>query len=107
MAHFKTDPINFPDNICDRCDQGVPQTAKCIITECDAFTDLIRDIFQTLDHIDLTKVTDHQLGRFISESNYHWFHSEKEPEDPGKTKTYLGQIPWLTIQCPCGQTLPS
>ena len=79
----KTDPINFPDNICDRCDQGVPQTAQHIITECDAFADLRRSIFQTLDQIDLTKVTDHQLGRFISESNYRWFHSEEEPEDPG------------------------
>ena len=33
--------------------------------------------------IDLTKVTDQQLGRFIKESNYNWFFSEEEPEDPG------------------------
>ena len=54
-----------------------------IITECDAFSALRRNIFQTLGHIDLTKVTDHQLGRFISESNYRWFNSKDEPEDPG------------------------
>ena len=47
-----------------------------IITECDAFSALRRNIFQTLGHIDLTKVTDHQLGRFISESNYRWFNSK-------------------------------
>ena len=76
----KSDPT--VDTICDRCDQGVPQDAKHIITECDAFSDLRRKIFETLDPIDLTKVTDHQLGRFISESNYNWFFSEEEPEDP-------------------------
>ena len=77
----KSDPTVDP--ICDRCDQGVPQDAKHIIAECDAFADLRRKIFETFDPIDLTKVTDHQLGRFISESNYNWFHSEEEPEDPG------------------------
>ena len=31
----------------------------------------------------ITKVTGQQLGRFIKESNYNWFLSEEEPEDPG------------------------
>ena len=27
--------------------------------------------------------SDHQLGRFISESNYRWFPHDEEPDDPG------------------------
>ena len=72
------------DDTCDRCDKGVPQTARHIIAECDAFSGLRREIFKTIgDLTDLTKITDHQLGRFIAESNYKWFFEEEEPEDPG------------------------
>ena len=80
----KADPVNVTDDICERCDRGVPQTARHIIAECDAFSTLRREIFQTMGDLDdLTKVTDHQLGRFISESNCRWFFEEEEPEDPG------------------------
>jgi len=27
-------------------------------------------------------ITDHQLGRFIAESNFRWFPNEEEPGDP-------------------------
>ena len=78
----KSDPSI--DATCNRCDRGVAQTAKHIVAECDAFSELRRDIFQTLEDLtDLTKITDHQLGRFIAESNYNWFFEEEEPEDPG------------------------
>ena len=83
-------------NLClDSCSLTAFERRPCVIgpknsisldlrVECDAFSELRRDIFQTLEDLtDLTKITDHQLGRFIAESNYNWFFEEEEPEDPG------------------------
>ena len=76
------DPINGPENACDRCDSGETQDAKHIFTRCDAFAELRRDIFEDYEPEDLSKITDCQLSRFISESNYRWFPHNEEPEDP-------------------------
>ena len=77
------DPINFPTATCDRCDTGATQDAEHIFTQCPAFATLRQDVFENFEPDDLSKITDHQLGRFISESNYRWFPQEEEPEDPG------------------------
>ena len=76
------DPINGPDNECNRCDSGETQDAKHILTRCDAFATLRREIFEDHEPEDLTQITDHQLSRFISESNYRWFPHSEEPENP-------------------------
>ena len=77
------DPINYPTPTCDRCDTGAIQDAKHIFTQCPAFATLRQEVFENFEPDDLSKITDHQLGRFISESNYRWFPQEEEPEDPG------------------------
>ena len=74
--------INGPNEACNRCDSGEVQDAKHIFTRCDAFSDLRRTIFENHEPDDLTQITDHQLGRFISESNFRWFPNEEEPGDP-------------------------
>ena len=77
------DPINYPTPTCDRCDTGATQDAEHIFTQCPAFATLRQDVFENFEPDDLSKITDHQLGRFISESNYRWFPQDEEPEDPG------------------------
>ena len=42
---------------------------------------LKHEIFVDHEPEDLS-LTDRQLGRFISESNYRWFPHDEEPEDP-------------------------
>jgi len=76
------DPTNGVSAICDRCDSGEVQDAQHIFTRCDAFSDLRRAIFENHEPDDLTQITDHQLGRFIAESNFRWFPNEEEPGDP-------------------------
>ena len=76
------DPTNGVSAICDRCDSGAVQDAQHIFTRCDAFADLRRAIFENHEPDDLTQITDHQLGRFIAESNFRWFPNEEEPGDP-------------------------
>ena len=76
------DPVNGPPNACNRCDSGETQDAKHILTRCDAFAELRREIFEDYEPDDLSKITDSQLSRFISESNYRWFPQDEEPEDP-------------------------
>ena len=88
-------PTNGPDMTCDRCDSGEIQDAAHVFTRCDAFATLRRDIFENHEPEDLTQITDAQLGRFITESNYRWFPTDVEPEnpfngeleDPGQTGT--------------------
>ena len=82
-ARMDTTIPNFPTPICDRCDHGAIQDAEHIFTWCPAFSTLRQDVFENFEPDDLTKITDHQLGRFISESNYCWFPQDEEPEDPG------------------------
>ena len=77
------DPINYPTAICDRCDTGATQDAWHIFARCPAFANLRQDVFENHEPDDLSMITDHQLGRFISESNYRWFPHDEEPEDPG------------------------
>ena len=77
------DPINYPTAICDRCDTGAIQDAWHIFARCPAFATLRQDVFENHEPDDLSMITDHQLGRFISESNYRWFPHDEEPEDPG------------------------
>ena len=48
-----------------------------------AFATLRQEVFENHEPDDLSEITDHQLGRFISESNYRWFPHDEEPEDPG------------------------
>ena len=76
------DPTNGPDMTCDRCDSGEIQDAAHVFTRCDAFATLRRDIFENHEPEDLTQITDAQLGRFITESNYRWFPTDVEPENP-------------------------
>ena len=78
------DPINYPTPTCDRCGTGATQDAEHIFTQCPAFATLRQDVFENFEPDDLAKITDHQLGRFISESNYRWFPHDEEPEDPGQ-----------------------
>ena len=62
----KVDPVDGPDFICERCDQGVPQYASHILKQCDAFAELRIDIFfRRYQPEDLTQITDHQLRRQI------------------------------------------
>ena len=37
---------------------------------------------KSLTHAHLTQITDAQLSRFITESNYRWFPTDEEPENP-------------------------
>jgi len=66
---------------CDRCDMEVPQDAKHIFTECPAFANLRRDIFKNYAPQDLTQISDHQLERFIAESNFQWWPQAETPLD--------------------------
>ena len=43
------DPVNFPTNICDRCDLGVIQDARHIFTECPAFATLRQEVFENFE----------------------------------------------------------
>ena len=71
------------NTLCGRCDTGAKQDAWHIFTQCPAFATLRQQIFKDHKPEDLTHITDHQLGSFISESNYCWFPHDEEPEDPG------------------------
>ena len=48
-----------------------------------AFATLRQEAFENHEPEDLARITDYQLGRFISESKYRWFPQDEEPEDPG------------------------
>ena len=45
----RVDPVNFPTNICDRCDLGVIQDARHIFTECPAFATLRQEVFENFE----------------------------------------------------------
>ena len=73
---FKSRSVSY------RCLKVEIQDAKHIFTRCDAFAELRRAFFEDYEPDDLSKITDCQLSRFISESNYRWFPQNEEPEDP-------------------------
>ena len=77
------DPINGPAATCDRCDTGATQDAWHIFSQCPAFATLRQEVFEDYEPEDLSRITDYQLGRFISESNYRRFPHDEEPEGPG------------------------
>ena len=51
--------------------------------KCPAFATLGHQVIENHKPGDLSQISDHQLGRFLSESNYRWFPHDEEPEDPG------------------------
>ena len=52
------------------------------LQDVNAFAEVRQRVFEDRYPEDLTKITDHQLGRFITESNYRWFPHDEEPGDP-------------------------